>query len=105
LVLEAVVVSAEAVEVVGGGFAAGGEGFAVVDVGVLGGPVAAGEAAGAVAEPDVAVECGRRGVFVRVAGWWLVGDPDVDAGGVGAGAAVAVGGWWVGRGAGSGSGL
>jgi hypothetical protein len=48
LVFEAVVVSAEAVEVVCGGFAAGGEGFAVVDVGEFGGPVADESAWGAV---------------------------------------------------------
>ena len=91
-VLEAVVVSAEAVQVVWGGLAAGGERFAVVDVGELRGPVAAGESAGPVPEPDVAVQRGCRGVFVGVAGWWLVGDPDVDPGPVHPGAAAAVGG-------------
>jgi hypothetical protein len=57
-VFEAVVVSAEAVQVVCGGLGAGGEWFAVVEVGELGGPVAAGESAGSVAEADVAVQRG-----------------------------------------------
>jgi hypothetical protein len=77
-VLEAVVVSAQAVQIVGGGAAAGGEGDAVVEVGELGGPVAAGESAGAIPEPDVPVQRSRRCVSVWITDWWLVGDPNVE---------------------------
>jgi hypothetical protein len=78
-VLEAVVVPAQALQVVGGGAAAGGEGDAVVEVGELGGPVAAGEPAGAIPQPDIPVQRRRRRVPVRITDRWVVDDPNVQA--------------------------
>lgn len=71
-VFEAVVVPAEAVQIVRCRFAAGLEGVPVVDVGVDGRAVAAGESARAVAAPDVVRQGVGRGVSAGVAGRWLV---------------------------------
>ena len=65
--------AAFAVEVVGAGFAAGGPVVDVVDVGVLGGLVAAGFFAGAGADADEFVQIGRGPVLGAADGEELAG--------------------------------
>ena len=72
-VYEEVVVAAFAVEVVGAGFAAGGPVVDVVDVGVLGGLVAAGFLARAGAGADEFVQIGRGPVLGAADGEELAG--------------------------------
>jgi hypothetical protein len=79
-VLEAVMVAAEAVEIVRGGAAAFCEGDTVVDIGELGRLVAPGELAGSIAQADEAIGRSIRRVPVWFPGRWLVAEPKADPG-------------------------
>lgn len=81
LVLETVVMPTQTLQVVRDRAPTSGERDTMIEIGELGRPIAAGEPASAIPQPDIPIQRSRRRVLIRITVRRLVGDPNVEPAG------------------------